>query len=77
MSQSCGRKMRSILKKNTDNNSHRPTYKPILEEEDKRIGGECRDAGEESRYDPKERRDAVKILAPFVWLIEDINNPYA
>lgn len=31
----------------------------------------------EPRYDPKELRDAAKILTPFLRLIEDTNNPYA
>ncbi|CAI6350632.1 unnamed protein product [Macrosiphum euphorbiae] len=32
---------------------------------------------QEPRYDPKELRDAVRILNPFVRLIKDTNNPYA
>ncbi|VVC36769.1 Hypothetical protein CINCED_3A016951 [Cinara cedri] len=31
----------------------------------------------EPRYDPKELRDAIRILSPFVRLMEDANNPYA
>jgi len=31
----------------------------------------------EPRYDPKELRDAARILAPFLGLIKDTNNPYA
>lgn len=37
----------------------------------------CGAAGQEPRYDPKELRDAAKVLGPFVRLIEDANNPYA
>jgi hypothetical protein len=32
---------------------------------------------EDSRYDPKDLRDLVRILSPFVRLILDTNNPYA
>lgn len=32
---------------------------------------------QEPRYDPKELRDAVRVLSPFVRLIGDIYNPYA
>lgn len=32
---------------------------------------------EDSRYDPKDLRDVVRILSPFVRLILDTNNPYA
>lgn len=32
---------------------------------------------QEPRYDPKELRDAVRILSPFVRLMDDVNNPYA
>lgn len=37
----------------------------------------CGAAEQEPRYDPKELRDAAKVLGPFVRLIEDANNPYA
>ncbi|KAL5240479.1 hypothetical protein ACI65C_007889 [Semiaphis heraclei] len=37
----------------------------------------CPYEDQEPRYDPKELRDAVRILNPFVRLIKDTNNPYA
>ncbi|XP_026807485.1 uncharacterized protein LOC113550073 [Rhopalosiphum maidis] len=37
----------------------------------------CPYTDQEPRYDPKELRDAVRILNPFVRLIKDTNNPYA
>lgn len=37
----------------------------------------CPFEDQEPRYDPKELRDAVRILNPFVRLLKDTNNPYA
>lgn len=54
---------------------------PIQEECDKlemiEEEHECENLEQEPRYDPKELRDVVKILSPFVRLIEDTKNPYA
>lgn len=71
MNQRCSRRSSTNWATSSDNNGRRPTCEVIPEEDS------CQDEVEEPRYDPKELRDAIKILSPFVRLIEDINNPYA
>ncbi|XP_022165165.1 uncharacterized protein LOC111030113 [Myzus persicae] len=56
-----------------------PIQEECAENNDSRINEDqcCPYDDQEPRYDPKELRDAVKILNPFVRLIKDTNNPYA
>jgi len=69
----CGRKQTTncltiepIQEESADN------IEPQINEDEK-----CPYTDQEPRYDPKELRDAVRILSPFVRLIKDTNNPYA
>ncbi|XP_025201511.1 uncharacterized protein LOC112599024 [Melanaphis sacchari] len=87
---SCTRKQPMTRRKSSESNRcERPQttscriIEPIQEECADNIESQtnedenCPYTDQEPRYDPKELRDAVRILNPFVRLIKDTNNPYA